>query len=239
MKVKKFGEIYEAIQVSGNTQAPVQNNVQSDSPISEKAIMFTDVVGSSAKWAEDPETMKQQLDKHFNTINNIAKKWSGFVVKTIGDAFMIYFKESDKTLLNAVNCAIEVLNTEQLPLRIGICSGDMEEKTYVLQDANLKDYFGNAVNTASRMESKVAEPGGIAFTYTNNISKTESTSIVNLIEKYKPIATKYSNDCNNDKDNQGKRSGRLLTDIHLAACKSVQELKGVKELTAFSFKVKQ
>ncbi|MCK9446835.1 adenylate/guanylate cyclase domain-containing protein [bacterium] len=237
MKVKKFGEIYEAIQVSGNTQTT--NNVQSDSPVSEKAIMFTDVVGSSAKWAEDPETMKEQLDKHFNTINNIAKKWSGFVVKTIGDAFMIYFKESDKTLFNAVNCAIEVLNTEQLPLRIGICSGDMEEKTYILQDANLKDYFGNAVNTASRMESKVAEPGGIAFTYTNNISKTESTSIVNLIEKYKPIATKYSNDCNSDKEMQGKRSGRLLTDIHLAACKSVQELKGVKELTAFSFKVKQ
>ena len=218
-----------------NTTQPV---VQSDSPVSEKAIMFSDVVGSSAKWSADPETMKVQLDKHFTIINEIAKKWNGFVVKTIGDAFMIYFKESDKTLLNSINCAIEIINTEELPLRIGICSGDMEEKSYVLQDAKLKDYFGNAVNTASRMESKVAQPGGIAFTYINNISKTESSAIVNLIDKYKPVATKYSNDCNSDKEMQGKRSGRLLTDIHLAACKSVQELKGVKELTSFNFKVK-
>jgi hypothetical protein len=40
----------------------------------------------------------------------------------------------------------------------------MDEKTYSIQKVDLRDFFGNAVNSASRMESKVSEVGGtIAF----------------------------------------------------------------------------
>jgi class 3 adenylate cyclase len=139
-------------------------------------ILFTDVVGSSKLWSEDPITMSSQLDKHFIKINSISKQYNGFVVKTIGDAFMVYFKPGN-SLQNAINCAKSVLKSEELPLRIGICSGSMEEKTYELQNAKLKDYFGNAVNIASRMESKVAEEGGIAFTSVNKISSETIDSL--------------------------------------------------------------
>jgi class 3 adenylate cyclase len=53
----------------------------------------------------------------------------------------------------------------------------MQEKSYVLQDATLRDFFGNVVNVASRMESKVADPEGIAFSSVGEIPKE-------LLEKF-------------------------------------------------------
>ena len=144
-----------------------QANAESGAP----SIMFTDVVGSSKLWSDDPQEMKIQLDKHFTLMNNIAKQHNGFVVKTIGDAFMIYFGKGKGSLQNAINCAKKILLSENLPLRVGICQGNMEEKSYNIQNANLRDFFGNAVNTASRMESKVAGEGGvIAFTSLTGVS---------------------------------------------------------------------
>ncbi len=128
------------------------------------AMLFTDVVGSSKMWSDDPQTMNMQIDKHFKVMDNLARKYGGFVVKTIGDAFMIYFPKSKNSLKSAVDFAVEVLKTEELPLRIGICSGNLTAKKCRVQNVELLDFFGDVVNTASRMESKVAEPNGIAFT---------------------------------------------------------------------------
>jgi len=140
------------------------------------AVMFTDVVGSSQMWSDDTLTMKSRIDNHFELITEIAEKYNGFVVKSIGDAFMIYFEGKD-ALEMAIECGIEIIKHEALPLRVGICEGPMQEKVYVLQDAKLRDFFGNAVNVASRMESKVADPEGIAFSSMDVVSK-------DLIEKY-------------------------------------------------------
>jgi len=72
-----------------------------------------------------------------------------------------------------------ILKTESLPLRVGICEGPMQEKIYILQDAKLRDYFGNVVNVASRMESKVSDPEGIAFSSVGEIPKS-------ILDKYEP-----------------------------------------------------
>jgi len=132
-------------------------------------MLFTDVVGSSEMWSDDPQTMNIQIDKHFRVMDNLARKYGGFVVKTIGDAFMIYFPKSKNSLRNAIDFAVEVLRIEELPLRIGICSGNMTAKKCRIQNVAVVDFFGDVVNTASRMESKVAEPGGIAFTAVGDI----------------------------------------------------------------------
>ena len=202
-------------------------------PKDNPSIMFTDVVGSSKLWADNPDMMRVKLDDHFKSINDLAKKWNGFVVKTIGDAFMVYFDEGDNSLLRSINCAIEFIKSEDLPLRVGICCGEMDEKQYVLQNVNLRDFFGNVVNTASRMESKVADTNGISFSYVDDISDKESELIKKLTDKYSVERIEYSDDCSSDKENLGKRSSRLLTDIHIDQCRSSQELKGVKELTAY------
>jgi class 3 adenylate cyclase len=129
------------------------------------AMVFTDVVGSSKMWSEDPITMAQQLEGHHKLVDAIAEKNKGWIVKTIGDAFMVYFEPSEDSLFNAVKFAKEViLGEKSYNLRVGVCQGNMDQKTYSLQKVELKDFFGNAVNAASRMESKVSEVGGtIAF----------------------------------------------------------------------------
>jgi class 3 adenylate cyclase len=129
------------------------------------AMVFTDVVGSSKMWSDDPITMAQQLESHHKLVDSIAENNKGWIVKTIGDAFMVYFEPSEDSLFNAVKFSKEViLGEKSYNLRVGVCQGNMDQKTYSLQKVDLKDFFGNTVNAASRMESKVSEVGGtIAF----------------------------------------------------------------------------
>jgi class 3 adenylate cyclase len=129
------------------------------------SMVFTDVVGSSKMWSDDPITMAKQLEDHHKLVDSLAAKNKGWIVKTIGDAFMVYFEPSDQSLFNAINFSKQLIISEKAyKLRIGVCQGKMDEKTYHIQKVNLRDFFGNAVNAASRMESKVAGEGGtIAF----------------------------------------------------------------------------
>ena len=128
-------------------------------------MVFSDVVGSSKMWSDDPVTMIGQLEAHHKLVDSLASKNNGWIVKTIGDAFMVYFEPSEYSLFNAIKFSKElILNEKAYSLRVGICEGHMDEKTYSLQKVELKDFFGNAVNASSRMESKVSEVGGtIAF----------------------------------------------------------------------------
>lgn len=135
------------------------------------SIVFTDVEGSSKMWSDDPATMFEQLQSHHKLVESIAEKNSGWIVKTIGDAFMVYFEPSEESLVNAIKFSKELILSEKAyNLRVGVCQGHMDQKTYRIQKVDLKDFFGNAVNTASRMESKVAGKGGtIAFCSTKPI----------------------------------------------------------------------
>jgi class 3 adenylate cyclase len=157
-------------------ESPETNNDKSSNIM--PAMVFTDVVGSSKLWSDDPITMSQQLENHHILIDTLAKKNKGWIVKTIGDAFMVYFEPSDKSLFNALRFSKEAIQQEtKYSIRVGVCSGNMENKTYNIQNFNLKDFFGNAVNTSSRMESKVAEPNGIAFTSVKPLSKNVIANI--------------------------------------------------------------
>jgi class 3 adenylate cyclase len=149
------------------------------------AMLFTDVVGSSKMWSEDSISMMKQLEEHHKLVATLAEKNNGWIVKTIGDAFMIYFEPTGDSLLNALKCAKEiVINEKKYNLRMGVCQGYMEEKTYRIQKVNLKDFYGNAVNVASRMESKVAgEAGVIAFSSTKEISESKMGDIARSIGK--------------------------------------------------------
>ena len=128
-------------------------------------MVFSDVVGSSKMWSDDPITMIGQLEAHHKLVDSLASKNNGWIVKTIGDAFMVYFEPSEYSLFNAIKFSKElILNEKAYGLRVGVCEGHMDEKTYSIQKVELRDFFGNAVNASSRMESKVSEVGGtIAF----------------------------------------------------------------------------
>jgi class 3 adenylate cyclase len=175
---------YRLFEVQNNAETPkrserlltdAQRNYEENKEESQSGpyptMLFTDVVGSSKMWSEDPQTMNAQIDKHFQLMDGLARKFGGFVVKTIGDAFMIYFSKADDSLEKAIGFAKEVHAKESLPLRIGICHGQMKAKKCKVQNVELLDFFGDVVNTASRMESKVAQPGQIAFTSVTDISE--------------------------------------------------------------------
>lgn len=187
-------KIFEANDVDNNSlkrsdrlltdaQRRYEDNKTEDTSGPSPAMFFSDVVGSSAMWSNDPKTMDMQLDKHFELMDSLARKHGGFVVKTIGDAFMVYFEKNEKSLENAVDFAVEVIKNEKLQLRIGICSGKMTAKKCRIQNVTLLDFFGDVVNTASRMESKVAETSSIAFTSVDDIS----SQIKSLSKKYKGL----------------------------------------------------
>jgi class 3 adenylate cyclase len=146
MKLKKFEDyiIKEALgdeempkrservltQAQKNHEESPETNGKGSSPVM-SAMVFTDVVGSSKLWSDDPYTMAIQLEEHHKLVDTLSSKYKGWIVKTIGDAFMVYFEPSSESLLNALRFSKEIIKQEiKYNLRVGICSGNMEEKTY-------------------------------------------------------------------------------------------------------------
>ena len=203
------------------------------------AIMFTDVVGSSKQWMTDPKSMSKWVDQHLTRVDKIVEKNHGFIVKTIGDAMMVCFK-GKHCLLNAVNAAEQLLRTEKKKLRIGICQGDITEKTQRIQNSNLKDYFGNPVNTASRLESKVSDEEGLSFAHLEDIDLHQSKELTDWLSKHTYEVIKYTDSPSKSKiGNARKRSARLLSDLQISTHADLQDLNGIHKVVAYKVKLKK
>ncbi len=124
------------------------------------AIMYTDIVGFSRMMERDEAGTLKLLEIHNKIIIDIAAKRHGTVIKTIGDAFLLDFRNT----VEALQCAMEVqdalyeynkLNTAMpLLLRIGVHLGDI----YFYEN----DALGEGINIAARLQS-FARPGTICF----------------------------------------------------------------------------
>ena len=68
------------------------------------ALCFTDIQSSTSLWARVPEEMAVGLEAHHALIRSLIVKHNGYEVKTIGDSFMIAFKE----VHDAVSLAVEL-----------------------------------------------------------------------------------------------------------------------------------
>jgi len=199
-------------------------------------VLFTDVIGSSRLWSDDPEKMEKVLDQHFKIMSDIIKKYDGFIIKTIGDAFMVYFRRKDDSLLSAIKAAQEMLEKNTLRLRIGMCFGPTKEKSYEIQGTQLKDFFGNTVNIASRMETQVSPHDGFAFTMIEPVTPEVSEAIKKEIEDLNMRKLKFTNHCDIPDEDPREKSGRLLTDVQFFRCEDIGKLKGINDLTVFSCK---
>lgn len=179
-------------------------------------ILFTDVKSSSKLWAAHPTKMLEKLEILETKIQNYAKLYKSLIVKTIGDAVMIYFNNK----LDAVNCAIKIQldlkkkpitfsNKDKLQIRIGIADGEISMRVMEIQGHKLKDFFGPSVNISSRMESKVSPVGGFGVLIDNEKSK-ENREVKKAIESYNFETKKiiFTNSCK--RLNFTKRSGRLI-----------------------------
>jgi class 3 adenylate cyclase len=128
------------------------------------AIVFTDVVGYSALMASNEEYTLDLLRRDFQVMKQLCQQFEGKVLKTIGDALLMYFPSAVK----AVKCAQDIqlrlaemarrLAPEDVLIhRIGIHLGDVF--------FNGTDVMGDGVNVAARLQAQ-AEPGGICLSQT-------------------------------------------------------------------------
>jgi class 3 adenylate cyclase len=130
--------------------------------VGEQTILFTDLVGSTAMYAErgDPAAFVE-VKKHFDEVFAIIAKNRGAVVKTIGDAVMGAFNEP----LDAVKAARSIHDAfppsktpGALRLRVSLNSG-----TCIAVRLNSAiDYFGHSVNLAAKLQA-LAEAWQIAM----------------------------------------------------------------------------
>ena len=118
------------------------------------ALLFTDLKGSTAMYAErgDPRAYHLVRD-HFAILGKCIERNGGSLVKTIGDAVMASFASS----IDAVQAAFEA--QAELAAR----SGDMDDKLILKAGVHAGaclavtlndrlDFFGGAVNTAARVQ---------------------------------------------------------------------------------------
>lgn len=116
------------------------------------AIMFSDIIGFTATVARDEAEGIRLRDEHANIVRSAAAKFSGRVVKEIGDGLLVTFPSS----LEAVRAGLSIQDSAsaepKLTLRIGIHTGD------VLQEA--EDVAGDGVNVAARLQP-LAPPGQV------------------------------------------------------------------------------
>lgn len=211
-------------------------------PTDKVTIMFTDIKGSSKLWADNESIMFEKLDTLETRLQKIIDKHDGFVVKTIGDSYMISFKSGD-SLKNAVECAIDIQKSltsdeikvgksDTVELRIGITYGKVYVKETTIQNKSLLDFFGNTVGSASRLESKVSEENGFAFSFLENIDNQDE--ILKLLEKEDIVVeTIEFTEGNCPKEPVRTRSARLLTDLQINMCQPIENLKGVSSMRVF------
>lgn len=206
-----------------------------DKDTKEVSILFMDLVKSSEKWVKDEIEMLSVLSDVSELLDENVVKYKGLVVKSIGDAYMLKFD----ILYDSVNFGLFIqkelkenpinFKKDNIKFRLGICEGNVYEIEQDIQNYKLKDYLGNTVGSAARVEAKVAEDGEIAFATMN---KKKDKKIDELLSDYKVDMITFNNT-----GNETKRSFRILSDIQKHIFKNVKELKGVDEIDVYKVKL--
>lgn len=141
------------------------------------AVLFSDVVGyTSIASTWEPRLVLSMLHDMFATFDSICLKNKVFKVETIGDSYMVCVDccESSASLLAIFETAVEMMQyvdthirtafPSEVRVRIGIHSGMAYSGVVGLIRPRFC-FFGDTVNTASRMES-TAESGCIQISDT-------------------------------------------------------------------------
>jgi predicted ATPase/class 3 adenylate cyclase len=101
--------------------------------------LFTDVEGSTRRWEADADEMRAALTAHDEGLRKAIEAHGGWLFKHTGDGVCAAFS-SPKA---AVDAAVAAQRALQLPVRMGLATGEAE-----LRDG---DYFGAVLNRAARV----------------------------------------------------------------------------------------
>ena len=121
--------------------------------------LFTDVEGSTRRWEADADGMRIALAAHDEVLRRAIETHGGFLFKHTGDGVCAAFASPR----SAVDAAIAAQRAVELPVRMGIATGEAE-----LRDG---DYFGAVLNRAARVMAAghggqilLAEPTAVLLT---------------------------------------------------------------------------
>ncbi|HSB87796.1 MAG TPA: BTAD domain-containing putative transcriptional regulator, partial [Ilumatobacteraceae bacterium] len=101
--------------------------------------MFTDIEGSTERWQHDDQAMSDALAAHDLTIRSVVERHGGIVFKHTGDGVCSVFTSTPA----AVAAAVEAQARLELPVRIGLHTGEAESRD--------GDYFGPTLNLTARV----------------------------------------------------------------------------------------
>jgi len=101
--------------------------------------LFTDVEGSTRRWESDAEDMRNALSAHDEVLRRAIEGHGGWLFKHTGDGVCAAFASP----MSAVDAAVAAQRALELPVRMGLATGEAE-----LRGA---DYFGAVLNRAARV----------------------------------------------------------------------------------------
>jgi len=126
-----------------------------DVEIGKVAIIFTDLQGSTKLYDSLGDTSAYRLVRdHFAFLSELIARHHGAIVKTVGDAVMAAFNDPADAVRAVLSIQDEVANFNHgrndsgIVLKLGLHLGSCIAVTA----GGVLDYFGSAVNTASRLE---------------------------------------------------------------------------------------
>jgi predicted ATPase/class 3 adenylate cyclase len=128
--------------------------------------LFTDVEGSTLRWEADAEAMRTALAAHDDVLRSAIEGHGGFMFKHTGDGVCAAFASPK----SAVDAAVTAQRELQLPVRMGLATGEAE-----LRDG---DYFGAVLNRAARVMA--AGHGGQVLLADSTASLLSGVDLINL-----------------------------------------------------------
>jgi class 3 adenylate cyclase len=128
--------------------------------------LFTDIEGSTRRWESDADAMRAALLAHDEVLRTVIEKHGGFLFSHTGDGVVAAFTSPR----SAVDAAIAAQQALELPVRMGIATGEAE-----LRDG---DYFGTVLNRAARVMA--AGHGGQVLLADSTASLLSGVDLVDL-----------------------------------------------------------
>ncbi|HYO03467.1 MAG TPA: adenylate/guanylate cyclase domain-containing protein [Mycobacterium sp.] len=101
--------------------------------------LFTDIEGSTRRWEADADAMRKALAAHDEVLRNAIEVHGGRLFKHTGDGVIAAFASPG----SAVDAAVAAQRALELPVRMGIATGEAQLKG--------EDYFGVVLNRAARV----------------------------------------------------------------------------------------
>lgn len=101
--------------------------------------LFTDIEGSTRRWEADADAMRAALETHNRLLRDTVEAHGGHVFNYTGDGMCAVFTSPRP----AVDAAVAAQQTLELPVRMGIATGEAELRG--------GEYFGTVLNLTARV----------------------------------------------------------------------------------------